>query len=275
MIKYQENNAEVFQSKFNQMQFLTIFLINNLFLGKIVVTLFVNRYFGADNALEDLPKEASILNQVMAAHQAVPHPSIQLAALKVQLETATAHLTQDHLQQYQLLLDLPNLHTDLLNLLQSPSTPNLHLIPMALLKQHQIPMDPHKLFPNPPQTPILLHNQPHFQPVQVLILMAHPRLQSTQLQTPMAHPRLQSTQHLTHMVLLKQQSTQHLTHMVHPKLRSTQLQIPMVLPKQQSTQQLTHMAHPKQQSTQPQIPMAHLKLLSILLLPLMVHHKLQ
>ena len=261
MIKYQENNAEVFQSKFNQMQFLTIFLINNLFLGKIVVTLFVNRYFGADNALEDLPKEASILNQVMAAHQAVPHPSIQLAALKVQLETATAHLTQDHLQQYQLLLDLPNLHTDLLNLLQSPSTPNLHLIPMALLKQHQIPMDPHKLFPNPPQTPILLHNQPHFQPVQVLILMAHPRLQSTQLQTPMAHPRLQSTQHLTHMVL--------------PKQQLIQLQIPMVLPKQQSTQQLTHMAHPKQQSTQPQIPMAHLKLLSILLLPLMVHHKLQ
>ena len=255
-----------------------MFLINDFFLGKIVVTLFVNRYFGADNAQEDHPKEASILNQVMAAHQAVPHPSIQLAALKVQLETATAHQIQDHLQQYQLHLDLPNpVHhrMDLLNLLQSPSTPNLHLIPMVLLKQHQIPMDPHKLLPNPPQTAILLHNQPHFQPVQVQILMAHPRLQSTQLQTPMAHPKLQLTQLQTHMAHPKQQSTQHLTHMVLPKQQLIQHLTHMVHPKQQSTQYLTHMAHPKQQSTQPQIPMAHLKLLSILPLTLMAHHKPQ
>ena len=241
-----------------------MFLINNFFLGKIVVTLFVNQCFGADNALEDLLKEASIHNQVMAAHLEV-HPSIHSAALKVHLETATAHQTQDHLLQYQLLLDLPNpvhLLMDLLNLLQSPSIPNLHLIPMAHLKLPQIPMDPHKLLPNPPQIPMHLHNQPHFQPVQVQILMAHPRPQSTQLRTLMAHLKLQLTQYLTHMVHHKQLLTQHL--------------IPMALPKQQSTQHLTLMAHPKQhQSTQPQTPMAHLRLLSILLLTLMVHHKPQ
>ena len=173
-----------------------------------MVTLFVNQYFGADNALEDLLKEASIHNQVMAAHLEV-HPLIHSAALKVQLETAIAHQTQ----QYQLLLYLPNpvhLLMDLLNLLQSPSIPNLHLTPMAHLKLPQIPMDPHKLLPNPPQIPMSLHNQPHFQPVQVQNLMAHPRPQSTQLQTLMAHLKLQLTQYLTHMVHHKQQSTQHL-----------------------------------------------------------------